>query len=162
MLFASVRSNLDELTALAKQLTPDKYNASCPELGGTTIGQHFRHIIEIFLCLINNYETGSINYDKRERNRKIETDISTAVKHIGHIKEALEKENKPLFLEQTLNHNKLRIQSSYFREVLYNLEHAIHHQALIRVGIRKFDGLTVSDGFGVAPSTIAYRKRCVQ
>ncbi|MBC9797547.1 DinB family protein [Sinomicrobium sp. FJxs] len=162
MLFSSVQSNLDDLTDLAEQLSSEEYNAPCPELGGATIGQHFRHIIEIFLCLINNYETGSINYDKRERNRKIETDITTAVEHIDHIKENLEKENKPLFLEQTLNCTKLRIQSSYFREVLYNLEHTIHHQALMRVGIRKFDRLILSESFGVAPSTIEYRKKCAQ
>lgn len=162
MLFASVKSNLKELAALAGQLSPDEYNAPCPELGGATIGQHFRHIIEIFLCLIDNYETGKVNYDKRERNRKIETDIPAATEHISRIRENLEKENKPLFLEQRLDQNQLRIQSNYFRELLYNLEHAIHHQALIRVGIRQFKHLTVSESFGVAPSTIEYRKQCAQ
>lgn len=162
MLFAAVKSNLDELAALAGQLSSDEYNAPCPELGGTTVGQHFRHIIEIFLCLLNNYETGSINYDKRERNKRIETDAPTAVKRINHIRENLEKENKILSLEQNLNHTKLYIQSNYFRELLYNLEHAIHHQALIRVGLRRFKRLTINANFGVAHSTIEYRKQCAQ
>jgi len=46
--------------------------------------------------------------------------------------------------------------------MMYNLEHIIHHQALIKVAINQLSDFVVSDSFGVAPSTLQYRKECVQ
>ncbi|MGS2741496.1 DinB family protein [Sinomicrobium sp. M5D2P17] len=163
MLFDSLKSSLDELTLLAGQLTPPEYNAPCPELNGATVGQHYRHIIEFFLCLIHSYETGKVNYDSRQRNRHIETEIPVALEHIKNIGSTMKKADKPLLLEQTFNTHHILIQSNYFRELLYNLEHTIHHQALIRVAVLRFDRVNVSATFGMAPSTIEYRKKqCAQ
>jgi hypothetical protein len=36
-------------------------------------------------------------------------------------------------LQQIINDKEICIDSNYFRELLYNLEHCIHHQALIKV-----------------------------
>lgn len=55
-----------------------------------------------------------------------------------------------------------RIQSNYYRELLYNLEHCIHHQALIKVAVLQFENVLLNENFGVARSTIEYRKQCVQ
>ena len=56
----------------------------------------------------------------------------------------------------------IKIDSNYYRELLYNLEHCIHHQALIKVAVLKNENLKVDANFGVARSTIEYRKQCVQ
>ena len=61
-------------------------------------------------------------------------------------------------LDGTLN----QLDSNYYREVMYNLEHAIHHHALIKVAIIHFTDLDLPDSFGVAPSTMEYRKACAQ
>jgi hypothetical protein len=50
------------------------------------------------------------------------------------IQQNLEKENKNIELLQIIDGEKF-IESNYFRELLYNLEHCIHHQALIKVAI---------------------------
>jgi hypothetical protein len=47
----------------------------------------------------------------------------------------LEKENKKIELQQIIDNEEVRIESNYFRELLYNLEHCIHHQALIKVAV---------------------------
>jgi hypothetical protein len=49
----------------------------------------------------------------------------------------LEKENKKIELQQIIDNEEVRIESNYFRELLYNLEHCIHHQALIKVAVTK-------------------------
>lgn len=54
------------------------------------------------------------------------------------------------------------IETNYFREVLYNLEHCIHHQALIKVALLNFNYIQISETFGIAPSTIEFRKICAQ
>ena len=56
----------------------------------------------------------------------------------------------------------LLIQSNYERELLYNLEHCIHHQALIKVAIIQSNSVAIDENFGVARSTIEYRKQCAQ
>jgi hypothetical protein len=50
--------------------------------------------------------------------------------------------------------------TNYYREMAYNLEHTIHHMALIRTGINDVSRISVPENFGVAISTMKYRKQC--
>ena len=74
----------------------------------------------------------------------------------------IEKENKDLILESVFFDVISRINTNYFREIIYNLEHCIHHQALIRVAIEECTDLQLPESFGVAPSTLLYRERVLQ
>ncbi|PKB17316.1 hypothetical protein [Flavobacterium sp. 5] len=162
MLIPSINNSLDELINLLNQLSEKEYSKSCFELSGSSIGQHSRHIVEMFQCLIRNYDSGIVNYDKRERNIMIQTNIGFAVQMILDIENSISKENKNIELQQTIDGNEVNIQSNYHRELLYNLEHCIHHQALIKVAILKCENVAVDENFGVARSTIEYRKQCAQ
>lgn len=143
-------------------ISDEQYCRSCETLSGATIGQHSRHIIELYLCLIDGYDSGKVCYDKRKRDRQIETDIPAAVSHLNFIMDKLERNNKDLQLFYELDGREVSIHSNYFREVMYNLEHAIHHEALIKIAIAEFTELKLPDSFGVAPSTLQYRNQCVQ
>lgn len=162
MLIPSINNTLDELIELLDQLSQEEYSKSCFELSSSSIGEHTRHIIEMFQCLNRNYDSGIVNYDKRQRNGLIETNTDFAIQMILDIKNNISKENKNLELQQTIDGNAVNIQSNYYRELLYNLEHCIHHQALIKVAILKCENVAVDANFGVARSTIEYRKQCVQ
>lgn len=162
MLIPSINKSLNELVDLLNQLSKKDYSKPCAELTNASIGEHTRHIIEMFQCLENQYDFGIVNYDKRERNVLIQTDMSYAINCILEIKNHLEKENKNIDLQQIIDGEEIRIQSNYHRELLYNLEHCIHHQALIKVAILKCENITVDENFGVARSTIEYRNQCAQ
>lgn len=162
MLFSAVKNNLDELLVLLQGLSDTEFSKPVKALGQATIGQHVRHIIEMYICLMEKYDCAIINYDNRERNKRIETDISYTTKKIAYIKEILEKEDKELVLEHAINNENVVTKSNYKRELLYNLEHSIHHQALIKVALHEFGNIFVNENFGVAPSTIQYRKTCAQ
>lgn len=162
MLLPSINKSLNELISLLGQLTDCEYAKPCAALSNSSIGEHTRHIVEMFQCLENNYELAVVNYDDRPRNALIQTDTAFAVLQIQLVKKALDKENKELELEQIIDKEQLRIKSNYFRELLYNLEHCIHHQALIKVAILQMESITINDDFGVARSTIEYRNKCVQ
>ena len=103
-----------------------------------------------------------MNYDQRQRNKLIQTNSEFAIGQIKEIQNALDKENKKIELQQIVDGEEIRIESNYFRELLYNLEHCIHHQALIKVAILMNGKLEVNENFGVARSTIEYRKKCAQ
>ena len=65
-------------------------------------------------------------------------------------------------LQQIVDGEELLIETNYNRELLYNLEHCIHHQALIKVALLQSESITVDANFGVARSTIEYRNQCAQ
>ena len=162
MLIPSINNSLNELIDLLKQLSQNEYSNSCAELSNATIGEHTRHIIEMFQCLENQYDLGIVNYDKRERNIRIQTDTAFAIENIVLIQQNLDKKNNNIELLQIIDGEEIRIESNYFRELLYNLEHCIHHQALIKVAILQCETVTIGPNFGVARSTIEYRNQCAQ
>ena len=162
MLIPSINNSLDELIELLSQLSKEEYSEPCFELSGSSIGEHTRHIVEMFQCLVRNYDSAIVNYDKRDRNKQIQTNTHFAIQMILDVKNNISKENKNIELQQLIDGESIQIHSNYFRELLYNLEHCIHHQALIKVAILKSEKITVDSNFGVARSTIEYRKQCVQ
>ncbi|WP_166926147.1 DinB family protein [Flavobacterium poyangense] len=162
MLLKSINHSLNELTDLLSQLSDQSYSEPCEALGNSSIGEHIRHILEMFQCLENGYDSGILNYDNRERNKRIQTEIEFAKQSILDVKLGLKKENKILYLEQMIDGLVFRIMTNYYRELLYNLEHCIHHQALIKVAVLPYGHVLLDKNFGVARSTIAYRNQCVQ
>lgn len=162
MLLTSINNNLNELIDLLQQLSNAEYAAPCVSLSNASIGEHSRHVIELFQCLEKQYELGVLNYDLRERNIQVQTDTDFAIQQIISIQNNLNKENKNLVLQQQIDGFEVQIESNYHRELLYNFEHCIHHQALIKVAVLQLETISINENFGVARSTIQFRKECVQ
>ncbi len=153
---------LEQLKHVLTQLPQGVYSEPCEVLSGSSIGQHTRHVIELFQCVLNSYDSTTLCYDHRDRDKTIETDLGTALEAITAIQNNLDKPNKPITIVQQFSGDEVSVASNYHREVMYNLEHTIHHKALIKVGIRSFCDMELPEGFGVAPSTIAFQKACAQ
>lgn len=162
MLQLSIHNSLDELVYLLNQLSDQSYSVPCKQLSGASIGEHTRHILEMFQCLEKSYNSGILNYDDRKRNKDIQTDRQYAKKIICDIKQTLKKENKIIYLQQVIDGESVEFQSNYNRELLYNLEHCIHHQALIKVAVLQYEDIVIHENFGVARSTIEYKNQCAQ
>jgi len=161
-MFKSSIHTLEQFKTVLKQLTGEHFSQPCTVLFDSSIGQHTRHIIELYQCLLNGYEEGEVCYDKRERNKRIEQELDYAVEQITAIQDTLERPDKDMTLTQVFGEDQVSIKSNYYREVLYNLEHAIHHKALIKIGIKHFCCIDIPSSFGVAPSTIEHKKQCAQ
>lgn len=161
--------NLVEINDLLKGLSQEEYNRKLEILTNASIGQHIRHILEFYQCLFDGAEHKEVNYDVRQRNLKLETDIRFASNTIDSIINKLldvKADFQVTFIADYSTTEKEEaelIKSSFYRELAYNLEHSIHHQALIKVAITDMQ-LTylVKDTFGFAPSTIRHMKTCVQ
>jgi len=154
-----------QLSETLDLLSNEQYIRPSTTLFNATIGQHTRHIIEMFICLDKGYEEGVVNYEKRPRDTRIETDKEFARSLLLQIYNELNKVNKHMVLHTSYNEDSdqvISFQTNYHREVAYNLEHTIHHMALIKVGINELSDIQLPDGFGVATSTIKYRKECAQ
>ncbi len=161
----SIQNVFVQLTASIDLLKDEQYVYASKILSNATIGQHVRHIIEMFICLEEGYAGGVVNYEKRKRDTKIETEKDFAIALLKKIYEGLNKENRPLILEATYDENTdqlINFDTNYYREVAYNLEHTIHHMALIKVGICEVSDIEIPADFGVASSTIKFRSSCAR
>ena len=161
----AINSVFVQLSATLENLSVEQYAKPRGQLFGNTIGQHVRHIIELFQCLENGYSAGLVNYEKRKRDLAIETDPVLACSQLKDIYGRLNRPNKELQLEASYDEHLtdyVLIRTNYEREIAYNLEHTIHHMALIRVGVTEVSTIVVPDEFGVASSTIKYRRSCAQ
>jgi hypothetical protein len=157
----SVHAIFNQLENSLEQLSDQQYCRKIDILSGATIGEHVRHIVEMFVCLEDGYTSGIVNYESRKRDITIETSKETAIHVMAKINAALLNENKSLVLEAGFDENSdelNKILTNYFREIAYNLEHAIHHMALIKIGIKQVSEIALPDGYGVASSTIKYKK----
>lgn len=162
-IFNKSRVALSDIIQVLDQLpSQESYSEPCTALSDATIGQHTRHIIELYQCLLAGYDGGIVNYDDRKRNKLYENDREAAIAVIKEIQNDLERTDKPLDIVCGEQEEPVTISSNYYREVLYNLEHCIHHQALIRVALIASNDIMVSEAFGVAPSTMQYRRQCAQ
>ena len=154
-----------QLSWSLEQLTAAEYTKPCDRLNHHSIGQHVRHIIELFQCLEQGYGKGIVNYDGRKRDQQIETNKELATKLLPEICSRLDQPNKFLQLEASYDEHSgesMIMATNYYREVAYNLEHAIHHMALIRIGIAEVSTISVSEDFGLASSTIKHYRQCAQ
>lgn len=142
------------------QALPDaEFIQPVQKLSGATIGEHTRHIIEMFQCLEAGYVAGQVCYEDRKRDLLLQTNRQAALQALEQIAAQWEKADKPILLLAKSYADISPVQSSYRRELIYCTDHCIHHQALIKVALLEFDRPEAVDGaFGVAPSTIAWRQ----
>src|SRR5438105_4400454 len=95
----AIKNVFVQLSESLTALTPEQYRQPSTILFNATIGQHVRHIIELFTCLDHGYDVGIINYEKRERDKRIETNKDLAIQLLHSIYNNLGKSNKSLLLE---------------------------------------------------------------
>lgn len=149
-----------QLTEVIGQLNNEDYACPLQVLSGNTVGKHVRHILEFYDLLVSSYQTGELNYDRRKRDLLLEISADEAILRISRINYAIQHLdlNRPLHLAAELSAHPVQIASSYDRELLYNIEHAIHHMALIQIAVRDaFLHVVMPANFGVAYSTIQHQ-----
>lgn len=140
-------------------LTNEQYTAITQLSGGSSIGKHSRHVIEFFNCLLAGIPTKSINYDTRERNIEIENSREVALEKIDSIihKIASITSDERLWLAFEYGENTGVVDSSLFRELVYNIEHTVHHLAIIRICVaHAFPFIQLPSEIGFASSTLKH------
>jgi hypothetical protein len=131
-------------------------------LSDASIGQHTRHVIEFFECLEQSKHTRRLNYDARNRRMPLETCTAEALAALARIMEGLgDADERPIVLTQAycdVERCAVELPTTYARELVFNIEHAIHHQALIRIGVETLRlPAALPDNFGIADGTVHFR-----
>lgn len=161
---------LNDLRHYLALIDPVVYQTPMPILSGATIGQHTRHIIEFYNCLVEQYSDNNvpiISYALRRRDYLIETAPEFALSCVNVIRERLKEINpEAQCLLDCTEHGqeKLLVPSTMGRELIYTIEHTIHHLAIVKIALKTIaPSIVLPEHFGVAPSTIRYRQEsCAQ
>jgi len=159
----SIENNLQELLQAVGSISDELYTRKSKYLFGSSIGQHVRHILEIYETLLTGYHSGKFSFENRKRDLALEENVREMQRMVGRIAAEIHKEDKVLICVLHDHSNKeQKLSTTYFRELLYCFEHGIHHQALIKVALKEFEWENIPENFGVAPSTLKFRLTCVQ
>jgi hypothetical protein len=163
-LISSIQQTLEELNCVLRLLNDNQFSTPLRIFSDSSVGMHARHIVEFYQCLLSqSAENQVINYDKRQRDFQLQSNLDYLTLTINSIVaqlENLDKEtlNTPLSITSDDDgENTAAINSSLGRELHYNLEHTIHHAAFIKIGVLSLlPDASLPKTFGVAPSTIRY------
>lgn len=157
---------LDQLAAMLNQLDQLKYTSTLDVFSGASLGGHTRHILEFYQCLLDAQSSDEVCYDNRKRDKEIESQLITAQEVISQLQSRLDQivEDKPLRVIGTLSDETYEVNSSLSRELLYAVEHAVHHMAIIKIGLLvSAPEIVLHKDFGVAASTVRYKQsQCAQ
>ncbi|MCG8476874.1 MAG: hypothetical protein MI784_15520 [Cytophagales bacterium] len=152
-----------QLIDLGEQLDKDHFTERLDLIMGASVGQHFRHIVEFYDCLKKGCESGKVSYDKRAHDKILEEEwdeMNAKLRELTGWVQGLE-ENSPLTLEAAYplsNMGTCEIPSNLDRELVYNIEHAVHHMAIIKIAVmNRCPAVVLAPHFGVAQSTVVYR-----
>jgi uncharacterized damage-inducible protein DinB len=161
--------NLLQIRNLVERISDEDLQKKTSSLFNSSIGEHVRHIIEFYACLIDGIESGSINYDNRKRQKAIEQNSRLCLEKINEIIDGLNSipHHKALKVEANFSEidsgTNIVMDSSLQRELGYCLEHSVHHQALIKTALKEHGCLgLIEENFGIAASTLRNRNLCVQ
>lgn len=164
-LTAPINSLFIQMENMLERLTNQQYSEKIGMMSDSAIGEHVRHVIEFYLELNQGYSSGKVNYDLRKRDHMIESSKDFAVIKLREITCSLEKPDRQLELLGSYSlaeENGFKVPSSYYRELIYNLEHTVHHMALMRIAVAKVSLIQLPEDFGLAISTLKYKQSCVQ
>lgn len=161
----SVEDVLHQGLFLLDSLDAEAYTRPAAGGFGGSIGEHYRHVVEHFTCLLTGARTGKVDYDSRKRDRAIENDIEYA----RAVTEALIDDFKRLpwdlfqrwvEVTYTVAYHSEEIESvpsNVSREIVFCVGHAVHHFAIIRLLCAQAQ-IEMPAGFGVAPSTLRHAR----
>ncbi|MEO6687417.1 MAG: hypothetical protein ABIN24_15700 [Dyadobacter sp.] len=155
---------LSQLIDMTEQFSKEEYTRSLDLLSANSVGRHLRHILEFYDLAVRAGNTGKLNYDKRERNLLLENDPHEAVSKMKELIMLMRmmKEDMVLKLEASYSSdtsNDVRITTTFYRELLYNVEHAVHHMAIMAIAVKiDFRHILLSRNFGIAYSTVQHKQ----
>lgn len=144
--------------SILQQLTDHEYTQPLSLLGNASLGQQIRHVIEFYSCVL--YTSEFICYDERPRDLRLETNLELALHSLEKIMMDFSTidQGKAIRLTYSLNAIKHSLPTTIGRELLYCLDHAIHHAAILKIALAAdFPNIEVPPTFGYAYSTINHQ-----
>lgn len=151
---------LVELEQMPGQLADSVYREA-------NVGQHIRHVFDHMLAIKLAVEEGVVDYDKRDRGNEVETDRLMASQQLSLLRLWIQTEDfddRRVSVASEIdcaNTKRMHFDSNLNREILYVINHTIHHAAHIKLVLAQF-GINLPAHIGVAPGTASFNRHSTQ
>ena len=125
------------------------------------IGPHVRHVVDHFRAFQSGTKSGAVNYNVRRRECALERRSDLALLEIEGLVtwlQAVKMIEFTVIVESEiscLHMENAQFQSTTNRELLYLINHTIHHAAYAALLVRQY-GVTPDARVGYAPTTATY------
>ena len=164
-LISAAEDVLRQGLALLDSIDEDSYSRKDEGPWGSSIGAHYRHVLDHFACLIEGLRDFQINYDHRSRNGEIETSAEVARSTTQNLFDALEAISDDVLCRDCAvvysvgygDKTAQKVTSVVARELMFCVGHAIHHYAIMKL-LCSLRAVELPYEFGIAPSTLKYQE----
>lgn len=162
-LISAVEDVLHQGRSLLHATRPDAYTCKQDGAQGSSIGAHYRHVLDHFFCLLAGIGCGEINYDQRRRSPELEGSPEAAmhatnelIKQFRVLPPGSLQEECTVVYSVGYGHAEVQsVRSNVAREVMFCVGHAIHHFAILKLLCAAM-AVQLPYEFGVAPSTLKH------
>lgn len=148
---------LVELEQIPGQLSDNVYREA-------NVGQHMRHVFDHMLAIKLAIGEGLVDYDKRDRGNEVETDRLMASQQLSLLRLWIQTEDfddRKVSVASEIdceNTQRMLFDSNLNREILYVINHTIHHAAHIKLLLAQY-GINLPAHIGIAPGTASFNRR---
>ncbi|MGK0440817.1 MAG: hypothetical protein ACJA0N_000612 [Pseudohongiellaceae bacterium] len=154
--------SLDQMTDFISGLSDSEYQLPARPWFESSIGQHLRHVIDLYVALMKS-DGELIDYDYRRRGAAAETNRTTGLAELKEIRGwladfSIEDINNTILVstETALSTEQTEVfTSSLGRELCFASSHLTHHLAIMAT-IAKVSGKDVNAKLGLAPATATF------
>lgn len=147
--------NLDALQegrTFLSSLPSKQFTQSLRPAFESTIGAHFRHVLEHYRCFLRQLPSLCVCYDARERDQILERDLNYALRTIDDLRQGMCALSESIELQIKDGPSGLVLTTTTERELLFLQSHTVHHYAIVAAMGRQL-GTVAAPGFGVALAT---------
>lgn len=155
---------LDQIKSVLTTIDEKQYGEGLDLFSGSTIGKHIRHIFD-FYNSIAHIKDGHLDYALRDRDPQIEVNPVYSINAFEALKsKIMDMDVKAMIHVMTdfdLNSDDCQdcVGSTIGRELMYAYDHAVHHLAIVKMGIKShFPEVQLNNNIGVASSTLKYQE----
>jgi uncharacterized damage-inducible protein DinB len=155
--------NIAQLSSFIQSVPELMYRELPYEIHNSSIGQHVRHICDIYQALMRDFSSDEIDYNVRRRGHVIEENKLVALTELKKIHDWVESiasddlcHGVAITVEASFSQQCVStMNSNKERELFYAFDHTTHHLAMAAL-IAKHLKCPIDANLGVSPSTATY------
>jgi uncharacterized damage-inducible protein DinB len=160
----ALAEHLEALAEVVDRVSDLDYLARPSSGVSGSVGAHVRHCVDHVAALLAHTPDAGMTYDDRQRDTALEHDRRLAAETLRRLavrvrEMAPRTSDVPITLWTMLDRRgtRARVRTSLGRELVFVLQHTIHHEAVVAV-LLAGHGRVLPGHFGVAPSTPCNRR----
>lgn len=154
---------IDQIIATIGLIKESDFSRPLDIYNGSTLGKHFRHIYDFFYCIAAHQDKNTVDYAMRDRDPNLECDKYCAIEKFQNLKDEMLRVDETVRISvyadfEMDSGDRPKVSSTLGREIMYAYDHAVHHLAIVKIGIKSIDpSISIHNELGVAASTIRHQ-----